>query len=100
MLVVVMPQLLSVGAPTATVGGVLSTVNVELAALTVFEFPKTSDAVPVFMVMPTVPSPAQLDSVTVGVAVFPLFTALLQLAPPVVFSEMPAAVKLYVKPPE
>jgi hypothetical protein len=98
--VVLVSQIFKAGAPAVTAGRVLSTVNVVLAVLTVFAFPKASDAVPALMVMPTVPSPVQLDSVTVGVAVVPLLTTLLQLAPSVVFSVMPAAVRLYVEPPE
>ena len=64
---------LGVGAPTTTVGTELSTVAVALAALAVLGLVPSS-AVPALMVMPTVPSPVQLDRVTAGLAVLPLVT--------------------------
>ena len=69
------------GAPTTTVGTELSTVAVALAALAVLGLVPSS-AVPALMVMPTVPSPVQLDRVTVGVLVVPLLTTgVLQVTP-------------------
>ena len=54
----------------AAFGAMLSTVNVALAA----------DEVPEATVIPTVPFPAQLERVTVGVAVVPPLTAFVQVA--------------------
>jgi hypothetical protein len=74
------------GDPTATVGPVLSTVNVLLGALAALLFPIVSAEEPAATVIPTVPSPVQPERVTVAAAVSPLVTALLQVALPVVFS--------------
>ncbi len=74
--------------------------TVVLAELAELEFPAASEAVFAAMVMPTVPpSPVQLVSVTVGVAVVPLVTPTVQLDPPVVFKVTSPEVKLYVAPP-
>jgi len=53
------------GAPTLTVGAVLSTVNVVLAELAVFWLPAESAAALAVTVMPSVPSPVVLEMVTV-----------------------------------
>jgi hypothetical protein len=87
------------GPVTVTVGTVLSTVNVVLALLALLVLPARSLAVAAFMVMPTVPSPEQLESVTVGFEVVPLVTPAVQLAVPVLLSVTPPSVRVNVVPP-
>ena len=90
---------LGVGAPTTTVGTELSTVAVALAALAVLGLVPSS-AVPALMVIPTVPSPVQLDRVTVGVLVVPLLTTGVLQVTPEGLTVTPAGRRLKLVAPE
>ena len=87
------------GEVIATVGAVLSTVNVVLADGAALVFKAASLATAAATEIPTVPSPVQLVSVTVGEEVVPLVTALEQVAMPVVLRVILAAVTLMVLAP-
>ena len=69
----------------ATVGAVLSTVNVALGPAPGARFPPASVAVPAAMDMPSVPSPVMFETVTVRVAVPDPLTVTVPFAVPVLF---------------
>ena len=76
----------SEGDPIVNVGAVLSTLKVVEGPADAAEFPAASTAVSAAMEIPTVPSPVQLESVTVRVAVPIPLTAFEHVAVPVVLS--------------
>ena len=69
----------------ATVGGVLSTVNVVDAPIALDVLPAVSDAVPAAIDIPKVPSPVMFEIVTALVAVPEPVTATVPFAVPVLF---------------
>lgn len=77
----------------------MSTVKVVLGAEAGFWVPAASVAVFAATVIPTVPSPVQLVSVTVGIAVVPFVTPMVQVAVPVVLKVIAAGVKFIVLAP-
>ena len=82
------------GAPIETVGAVLSSINVVEGPAPAAKFEAASVAVPEAIVIPTVPSPVQEDSVTVRVLVPAPETAAEQLAVPVLLTVISAFAKV------
>jgi hypothetical protein len=73
---------------------VLSTVNVALGPVPEALFPAVSVAVPLPMLIPSVPFPVILLMDTVGVLVVPLLTDIVPVAVPVVFRVIAPTVRL------
>jgi len=71
----------TLGAPTTTVGPVLSTVYVVEALEAVDVLPSASLAAPAPMVIPRVPSPVEVVIVTVGLVVEPFDMAIIDSIP-------------------
>ena len=92
-------QLLSPAVPVQVYAARFKTVAVALAALTVLRLVPSS-AVPALMVIPTVPSPVQLDRVTVGVLVVPLLTTGVLQVTPEGLTVTPAGRRLKLVAPE
>ena len=82
------------GAPIKTVGAVLSSVKVVDGPTPAAVLPAASEAEPEATVIPTAPSPVQLESVTVRVEVPAPVTAAVQSADPVLFTVISASAKV------
>ena len=88
------------GDPILSVGAVLSSIKVEEAAGAPAEFPAASEAVAEASVIPIVPSPEQLDKVTVRVVVPAPLTAAVQSAVPVLLTVMSPLESVTLDAPE